>query len=170
MKWINLKDRQPDNLAGVLVRPVDGIYGIGIPSNAYEIKGDNLYITDGRILGAHWRLKDLEWLDEEAYNIKDHDTSFLKLIMLQEAYDDLKDEYDALKGEQSIEESRCCEQNDKLRAAVYKLSELGDDKPLGDHFYELENKLSRIVSQIEIDYMNYRNGKLSLEAFTKMWL
>lgn len=72
--------------------------------------------------------------------------------------------------EQSIEESRCCEQNDKLRAEIYKLSGIEEDKPLGDHFNAIKNKLGRLVSEIEMDYMRYRDSKMSYRNFINKWL
>ena len=83
-----------------------------------------------------YEFKALEWLDEDAYNINDHDTSFLKLIVLQELYDDLKEEFEAYKAnidDMPVEQTRAYEQNAKFVKWAEKLSGLQEGGDTGSY-------------------------------------
>jgi len=99
MKWVNLAVRQPDSSA----MPNNNLHfrltssGERIPYSVHFIWPRDVSFTFRNRTFDIRPLNEVEWLDESAYNIKDHDPVAIRYVVLTEQYDDLKEEYEALK-------------------------------------------------------------------------
>lgn len=90
MKWINLADR----------KPIDVPYGkLFFRRVSDHMKIDAVIFEEDFIRDntTNYLNAEVEWLDEEAYSVADHDPITIKYVVLSELYDDLKEKYEALK-------------------------------------------------------------------------